>query len=120
MSGRYSEASLGLKTPHSPSGARKRAMLRPGKKVKAWAEARKRLKAEFEAAGVVTCELQWPGCWNDTALSFAHSLRRRYITSEEQLSEVLLACTHCHEKLDRLSHEETASIVREIIQRRNQ
>lgn len=93
-------------------------MKRVGKKTRAWTNARNRLKKIFEANSVTTCELRYPGCWVDNALSFAHSRRRRFIKDNEMLMEVVLACTYCHKKLDEMSHEATYETVTKIIEQR--
>lgn len=65
------------------------------------------------------CELGLEGtCWIDNALSFAHSKRRRFIADEDDLREVALVCTPCHDVLDALPHEDTLAVVRDIIAKR--
>lgn len=89
-----------------------------GAKGKAWNNARRNIKPEFEALGITRCELNYEGCWKAEALSFAHSQRRRFITSSDSLREVVLACTFCHKILDEKPREETYRIVNEIISNR--
>jgi hypothetical protein len=90
---------------------------RRGRKTKAWDRARAKLKTVFKAQGVTRCELGFSGCWRGNGLGFAHSLKRRNIRGE-QITEVVLACVHCHEVLECLSEGEMARIVGGIIERR--
>lgn len=83
------------KTPLKPSNKR----LGPGKKTKKWATTRSGLKPRFEAAGITTCELRYPGCWFNNGLGFAHAKKRRKL-SEEDLEVVILACNPCHDKIE--------------------
>lgn len=72
------------------------------KKVDAWAKVRAELKKEFYDKGITQCE----GCGFGTALSFAHRLKRRYITDETELRQVALLCMDigehrgCHNRLE--------------------
>jgi hypothetical protein len=91
--------------------------LGPGKKVNAWANARKSLKVQFEAMGITSCELQYDGCANDDYLGFAHAAKRRKLTSED-LDHVILACNFCHDKIEFLAPEEMKAIVDETIEGR--
>lgn len=83
-----------------------------------WDKVRAEIKPEFERLGITTCELKWSGCFNYTFLGFAHSKRRRFIKTDEEMREVILACQRCHETLDRKTHEETERIVKEVIRGR--
>ena len=85
---------------------------------KQWNSTRKTLKKEFEYKGITTCELRYEGCWINNALSYAHSKKRRFICTEDDLREVALACVPCHQKIERLPHDEMERIVREVIERR--
>jgi hypothetical protein len=91
--------SLLFPKPTKPEKTRKRLKAR-GKKVDAWEQTRKELVERFERAGITHCELQWNGCFKNNFLSFAHSKKRRYIKSQEELEEVLLCCTPCHDRLE--------------------
>src|SRR5687768_6910583 len=71
-----------------------------GEKVEAWEATRAALVQRFQAAGITTCELRYEGCWRNNALSFAHSKKRRYITSQEDLEAVCLCCLNCHGKIE--------------------
>lgn len=94
---------------------RKAALRRVGKRGREWEQARAKLKVTFERAGITTCELQSAVCERNYFLGFAHSLRRRFIATPEQLNEVLLCCQPCHQLLDLCSAEDTASLVRKTI-----
>lgn len=83
-----------------------------------WDKIRSELKVKFEAAGITTCELHYPGCFRDNYLGFAHSKRRRHIVGDE-IYEVILACNPCHDLLDSLPAEKTTEAVRSIISKRN-
>ena len=73
------------------------------------------LKLRFEAAGIMECELQREGCWRDNALVLAHSKRRRFIETDEDMREVDLACDICHGDIEILPRAEMENIVRNII-----
>ena len=70
-----------------------------GKKGLAWNYARQWLKIQFARVGIITCQLKFPGCWFDNALSFCHPAKRRKLTPRE-LYVVCLGCTPCHEQLE--------------------
>lgn len=92
-------------------------MKNKGKKTIAWEKERKKLKVRFEAMRITTCELVYPGCWYNTALSFAHAKKRRNLKPHE-LSEVILCCVPCHEKIEILKEAEMTKIVRSVIANR--
>ncbi len=89
-------------------------MNRRGKKVQAWDRARLTLKRKFAAAGIITCELRYAGCWFDNALSMAHSKKRRHIEGDE-IYEVALLCVPCHQVAERLPESEMTDLIRKII-----
>ncbi len=93
--------------------------MRKGKKVIAWEKERAKCKVRFEAMGIVTCELHYPDCWYNNALSFAHSKKRLNLKPHE-LSEVILCCTPCHQKIEILPEKEMTKIVRSVIRLRKQ
>ncbi len=89
-------------------------------KVQIWNEVRAELKKEFESKGITFCELRWRGCWVNSSLGFAHSKPRRFITTDEDLKTVILACNECHFILDNNhTKESTEKIVLDIISKRN-
>jgi hypothetical protein len=106
----------GLKRKSGMKRSNKR--LRPGPKTKAWDKARAALKVDHVAMGITTCEFQYPGCWHDDALSFAHSRKRSDPLFD--INEVAVACTPvCHHKLDvEMSHAEMLEAVKGVIWRR--
>lgn len=88
------------------------------KKTTKWNSIRAKLKKEFLKKEIVECELRWPGCWIDNALSFAHLDKRRYLTDEE-LTEVVLLCVPCHQKVEYKTRPEMRSILKHAINQRN-
>jgi hypothetical protein len=96
---------------------RRRRLRRAGNKTIAWEKERAKLKVRFEAMRITECELGYPECWKDNALGFAHAKKRRFLKPHE-LSEVILCCNPCHDKLESLPHDIMAQIVREIIAKR--
>lgn len=72
-----------------------------GKKDKEWRRIQKKLKAEFEKAGIIYCELRYQGCRTHIE-GFAHTQKRWKMGkwgSEEReanLNEVVGACNWCH------------------------
>jgi hypothetical protein len=100
--------------PKPTKRVKKKKRLNPrGDKVEVWEMTREILKERFQAAGITSCELRYPGCWRNNALSFAHSKKRRYITSQEVLEEVCLCCTSCHQKIE--FRADMYQIVRKVI-----
>lgn len=91
-----------------------------GKKTKQWDKVRAELKKEFYDKGIVTCEL----CGYSNALSFAHRLKRRYITDEVELRRVALLCMDvgehkgCHSTLEIGDKQVMYDVVTEIIANR--
>lgn len=73
---------------------------RRGEKTDQWEITRKALIPRFEAAGITSCELGYYGCFRNNFLSFAHSKKRRFITSQRELEEVCLCCTNCHGRIE--------------------
>jgi hypothetical protein len=95
-------------------------MLSRGKKSKQWDRTRAKLKKQFEAMNVVTCEM----CGRSNFLSFAHRLKRRHILTDEELEMVALLCMDgphgkgCHTKLEHGPQEEMYDKITELIERR--
>lgn len=58
------------------------------KKTLAWDRLRAKLKKEFADKGITYCEM----CGRNDYLSFAHRIKRRYITDEQELRTVALLC----------------------------
>lgn len=84
------------------------------KKVDAWSRLRAKLKIEFAEMNVTRCEM----CNADNFLSFAHRLKRRFITTDEELRQVALLCIPCHEKLEYGDKQVMFDKISEIIERR--
>lgn len=81
---------------------------------KEWTSARKKLKSAFMKAGIVRCEI----CHTDAFLSFAHSKKRRFIHTNEELFDVALLCIPCHEKIEYSGHAEMYAKIQEIKSKR--
>src|SRR5215207_2360480 len=71
-------------------------------KVSDWTRIRKKVKTQFEKRGITRCQM----CGRADYLSFAHRLKRRFITTDEELAIVALLCMDnpeargCHNKLE--------------------
>lgn len=94
---------------------KKTALRRVGRKGAEWQAAWRELKPKLERAGVTRCEFRYEGCWNRNGLTPAHSLKRRNITTPEQLREVAIACFICHAKLELLHEPEMTKAVQQAI-----
>lgn len=66
-----------------------------GKKGKVWNKARAELKKEFEAKGIIYCEI----CSSTFALSFHHRNKRRF-NDTHIFENVLLLCAKHHQELE--------------------
>lgn len=66
--------------------------------------ANKKLKKQYEEAGIEQCEIGFDGCWRNNALGFVHKHKRIWYRACPDLlyamSETLLGCTPCHQKLE--------------------
>ena len=51
---------------------------------------------QFVAWGITMCELGLNGCRKYIYLGFAHTKKRRHISSPDDLRRVVLACDVCH------------------------
>jgi len=91
---------------------------RAGKRTKEWEQIRRQLKPKFERAGITTCEFRFNGCTRDWALGFAHVDKRRFLKGE-QLAEVALACTPCHQLLELLPRDQMKIEIRSVINNRS-
>ncbi|MDQ3802954.1 MAG: hypothetical protein M3416_03760 [Acidobacteriota bacterium] len=90
-----------------------------GKKGRAWSSERRRLKERFYRRGIIYCELRYEGCYRDNFLGFAHARKRRKLRDGE-LGQVILACSHCHDLIERLSPDEMYDVVMSTIERREE
>lgn len=75
-------------------------MKKRGKRTLAWEACRRKLKREFEAAGITACE----NCGGTYNLGFAHRFKRRFITTAEELRTVALLDQRCHDRFERIGH----------------
>jgi hypothetical protein len=91
-----------------------------GKKSKQWIAVRRRLKVEFQALGIMSCELRYEGCAGDTMLGFAHGRKRRHLKGDELETLTILACNHCHDAIEYLGPEKMLEIVERAIARRSE
>lgn len=90
-----------------------------GKKGKEDMEAREENKKEMEEMGITECEIQFPDiCWKNNALTFAHPAKRRKLTKED-LRRVIVACTPCHQVIEKWPAEKMEAFVNEIIKKRD-
>ena len=86
----------------------------PKERNRKWPTYRAKLKKQFESMGITRCEQ----CSGTFALSFAHSRKRRFITTEADLMEVALLCQKCHETAEHSGHEEMFETINTIISSR--
>lgn len=101
-----------------------------------WDKVRKELRPKFSAAGILNiCEL-WdtdhifrsPYCEKNRNLTFAHSLRRKYIDKykklgnleeyERRMREVARLCQKCHAEVDANKGIVTEQVIVGIIEKR--
>lgn len=101
------------KRPRKPLGYSGR--LGAGRKTKAWTAERRKLKAEYEAMGITSCELRYEGCKGDDWLSFAHGRKRRKLVGNELSTLTILACLPCHDRIEFLPPEDMLRIVNDTI-----
>lgn len=92
--------------------------LGPGKRTREREKVRRQLKCKFVGMGVTTCELRLPGCMVDDGLGFAHALKRRHITTDEDMRRVALLCNSCHDVLELQGEAKMSRIIDSIISRR--
>lgn len=81
-------------------------------RAKLWEQVRPKLKAIFQASGILTCEL----CRGSFGLAFAHRLKRRFISTLAELHVVALLCAKCHQSLDegKGGHVEMFRVITEL------
>lgn len=96
------------------------ALRRLGPKGREWARVRRSLKCEFVGLGVTTCELRLPGCMVDNGLGFAHALKRRHITTPEDMRRVALLCNFCHQIVELQGEAKMSRIIDSIIRHRGE
>jgi hypothetical protein len=86
-------------------------------KTAVWHNIRRKIKPKFQKAGITRCELGYPGCWYDNALGFAHARKRRNL-EPDQGETVILACTACHQIIERMPEPAMERIVLQTIKAR--
>lgn len=97
---------------------RTNSLKRLGRRGKDNKRANAKLKRHFEAMGLTTCELGYPGCTRDDFLSWAHGKKRRKLEGDELETCVVLACLNCHSRLEVMPHEGMLCIVLSVIAER--
>lgn len=90
-------------------------MLTPKERNRRWPQIRAKLKKQFEAAGITSCEI----CGSSFALSFAHRLKRRFITTMEELSTVALLCQMHHTEIEHSGHQPMYEAITNLIAMRS-
>ncbi len=93
------------------SKPRKAGLPKLGRKGREWAATRARLKVQFEAAGIMRCEI----CGGRFALGFAHRKKRRNVTTQAELEIVALLCNADHTALEMLPEAEMGERIDAII-----
>ena len=88
---------------------------RAGRRTREWEKVRRQLKCKFVGMGVTTCELQLPGCMFDNGLGFAHALKRRHITTDEDMRRVALLCNNCHNAIELQGEAKMSRVIDSII-----
>ncbi len=106
------------KTESTKASKPSRKGLGPGKKTKAWDAVRRKLKVAFQRVGITICEARGPGCWVSNGLGFAHSLKRRFIVTSEQMEECALLCSVCHDAWETGPHDVMEAAIKRIISER--
>ncbi len=100
--------------------AAQRTRLKPGKKTREWERIRRKIKPEFEAQGITSCEFRYPLCQGGYMLSFAHGKKRRNLVGDELEKFVGLACQNCHTLLELKPEKEMERAVRFVILQRGE
>lgn len=100
--------------------ALKKTSFRKKKKIsvknQAWQNVKKYLHKWFEDNGITKCEIRYEGCFYNSHLTYAHRLKRRHITTEDELKTVVVACVHCHDIVER--DPKMYNVITEIIKNR--
>lgn len=94
---------------------RRTALNKRGPKTREWDRVRASLKIEFMQRGDTACELRLPGCWRDNGLTFCHRVKRRFITTENELRVVCLGCMNCHRIIEDMDHAAMRNAVESAI-----
>lgn len=102
-------------------GKKEPKLLKAGKKTRDWNDGRETLKKQFSAWGITECEIKLAGCTKDNFLGFAHTERRRHLTSEDvkNPNKVVLGCNPCHDFVDfEMGRKEGTELLESIIKKR--
>lgn len=92
-----------------------------GPKTRGWEKALRELKHEFLSWDITSCELLYPGCQRTRDLGFAHALKRSQhpeMYRTDELKRVCLACSRCHDRIERMPAAEMERIVARVIELR--
>lgn len=81
-----------------------------------WDDVRPLIKAEFERAGITSCEVTFPRCLRGSFPTYAHSKKRVDWYSLADVEAVIHACTSCHEFIEHLGKKNIISM-EEIVER---
>jgi hypothetical protein len=65
--------------------------------------------------GITSGEIRRGGCWNDRAVGFAHTKKRRNVTDIER---VVLACNPCHSLVEKMTEHQMENFLEMIIENR--
>lgn len=81
---------------------------------------RQAMNRELNKLGIDRCEIQLPGCWNRTGLTWAHALKSRFLKTDEDWMRAARACIACHNVIEAMSHTLMAQYVDSAITLRGQ
>ena len=84
--------------------------------VQGWSQTRRKLKLRFNALNIRACEV----CGSSYNLSFAHRVKRRFITTQEELENgCALLCQTDHDRLEFGDKNVMYAEITKIIEKRN-
>lgn len=111
-----------LPKPEKRGPKPKRRMNVAGVRTLEWSRVRARLKKRFAAWGITRCEFAFIGCTRSQQLSFAHAVKRRFLSATaapgtaEHIETVAVCCLVCHQQLDEgMSHQAMRASVLSVI-----
>lgn len=81
-----------------------------------WSVRRRHLEMVYHMNGITQCELQLPGCTFGLNARFAHSKKVREWETQEDVDEVIVACTNCHAIIEALGKRKVITM-EEIVKR---
>lgn len=89
------------------------SFIKPGRRTKEWDRERAKLKKEYAAKGITTCELKKAPCWFNNALGFVHRHKRAWYYDKPgmlgKFNQTLLGCNPCHDLIEN-DKEETERV----------